>query len=241
MQIYSKTDIGLKRSSNQDAFITGKLEPDVYFAVVCDGMGGANAGNIASRTAVERISDYIIRSYRIGLDAFEAEKMLKNAIVSVNMEIYDMAMKDKTLSGMGTTVVAAMVLGDTAVIAHVGDSRAYKINDELIQLTRDHSVVQSLLESGKITAEDAKIHPEKNVITRALGVEEQIIADSMQVSFESGEALLICTDGLTGYADESEIFKIICEEKNEAVTDKLIQLAKSGGGGDNITVAVLFR
>lgn len=241
MEIYSKTDIGLKRSSNQDAYITGKLDKDVYFAIVCDGMGGAAAGNIASRVAVEKISDYIIRSYRIGQDSYETEKILKNAITSVNMQIYDMAIRQEELSGMGTTVVAVIVMGNTAVLAHVGDSRVYKINKEMIQLTKDHSVVQTLLETGEITEEDAKTHPKKNVITRALGVEENVIVDSMQLEIEQDDILLMCTDGLTSYSDENDILKLIEKSERESAVDKLIELAKNGGGGDNITVVLLYR
>lgn len=241
MEIYSKTDIGLKRSSNQDAYITGKLDKDVYFAIVCDGMGGAAAGNIASRVAVEKISDYIIRSYRIGQDSYETEKILKNAITSVNMQIYDMAIRQEELSGMGTTVVAVIVMGNTAVIAHVGDSRVYKINKEMIQLTKDHSVVQTLLETGEITEEDAKTHPKKNVITRALGVEENVIVDSMQLEIEQDDILLMCTDGLTSYSDENDILKLIEKSERESAVDKLIELAKNGGGGDNITIVLLYR
>lgn len=241
MEIYSKTDIGLKRSSNQDAYITGKLDKDVYFAIVCDGMGGAAAGNIASRVAVEKISDYIIRSYRIGQDSYETEKILKNAITSVNMQIYDMAIRQEELSGMGTTVVAVIVMGNTAVLAHVGDSRVYKINKEMIQLTKDHSVVQTLLETGEITEEDAKTHPKKNVITRALGVEENVIVDSMQLEIEQDDILLMCTDGLTSYSDENDILKLIEKSERESAVDKLIELAKNGGGGDNITIVLLYR
>ena len=159
MKIYSLTDPGKVRSSNQDAFFAGELVPDAAFAVVCDGMGGANAGNVASQTAVKVISEYIIRSYRPKMGSFEIEKMLKNAIVSANIDVYDMALKDSSLNGMGTTAVVALVHNNDVVIAHAGDSRAYLVDENLTQLTRDHSVVQSLLESGKITPEDAKVHP----------------------------------------------------------------------------------
>ena len=241
MEIYGKTDIGKKRHSNQDAFVTGRLTEDSAFAVVCDGMGGANAGNVASHTGAEAIADYILNSYRTDADGVALEKILKNAIESANMMIYDMSLKNADLSGMGTTVVAAIIQKNSAVIAHVGDSRAYIVSEELRQLTRDHSVVQTLLETGEITPQDAKIHPKKNVITRALGVEENIIADSVEVAIDSGETLLICTDGLTGFTDEKDILEIIKSNKPEAVADKLIELANSGGGGDNITVVTLTK
>lgn len=239
MKIYSITDPGKVRSSNQDAFFAGELIPDAAFAIVCDGMGGANAGNVASETAVKVITDYILRSYRAKMDSFDIEKMLKNAIVSANIDVYDMSLKDATLSGMGTTVVAALIHNDEAVIAHVGDSRAYLVDDSLQQLTRDHSVVQSLVESGKITPEDAKVHPRKNVITRALGAEENVVVDSMQLVLKEGQTLLLCTDGLTGYAESDEIFNIFKTTDAELVPEKLVELAINGGGGDNITAVTL--
>lgn len=239
MIINSKTDIGLVRSSNQDAFFAAELEGGAAFAVVCDGMGGANAGNIASETAVRLISEYVVHSFRLGMDSFEAEKLLKNAITSANIEIYGMAQKDPELNGMGTTAVTALVEGDRAVIVHVGDSRAYIAGKELAQLTRDHSVVQSLLESGKITPEDAKSHPRKNVITRALGAEQEVISDGTEVTLKEGESLLLCTDGLSGFAEPSEILGAINIEDKAAAVEELVRIAKSNGGGDNITVVLL--
>lgn len=236
MQIKGKTDIGLKRHSNQDAFFTETLEDGAALAVVCDGMGGANAGNVASETACKVISQYVLQSYRVGLDSFEVEKLLRNAIISANMEVYDMSLKTETLKGMGTTVVSAIVKDNTAVIAHVGDSRAYLAGESMKLLTRDHSVVQSLIESGKITPEDAKVHPRKNVITRALGTEENVSVDCGEFEVAPNETLLLCTDGLSGYADENEIFNLL---KSEASAEEIINLAKAGGGGDNITVVTI--
>ena len=239
MKIYSLTDSGMVRNSNQDAFFAGELIPDAAFAVVCDGMGGANAGNVASQTAVKVISEYIIRSYRPKMDSFEIEKMLKNAIVSANIDVYDMAVKDASLNGMGTTVVAALVHNGEAVIAHVGDSRAYLVSDDLIQLTRDHSVVQSLIESGKITPEAAKIHPRKNVITRALGAEQNIVADITQLTLEEGQTLMLCTDGLSSYTESEQIMQIFKYSDEASVPEELVNLAIKGGGGDNITVVTM--
>lgn len=240
MQIYSKCDIGKVRHSNQDAFFAAEIEHNAVFAIVCDGMGGANAGNVASETAVRIISDYIMRSYRLSMDTEATEKMIKNAIESANIEIYDTALKNPELQGMGTTVVIAIAEGDRAVIAHVGDSRAYLINDKIKQLTRDHSVVQSLVESGKISAEDAKVHPEKNVITRALGAEENVIADITHIPFSKGESLLLCTDGLSSFIDEKSIFESVSMSDGSAA-DKLVDKANENGGGDNITVVILDK
>lgn len=240
MQIYSKCDIGKMRRSNQDAFFAAEIEHNAVFAIVCDGMGGANAGNVASETAVKIISDYIMRSYRLGMDVIDTEKMLKNAIESANIEIYETALKNPELSGMGTTVVIAIAEDNRVVIAHVGDSRAYLVNDKIKQLTRDHSVVQSLIESGKITAEDARVHPRKNVITRALGAEENVIPDIMDIPFNNGEKLLLCTDGLSSFIEEDNIFRIM-KNGNGSVAEMLVDKANENGGGDNITVVILDK
>lgn len=239
MKIYSKTDVGKVRSSNQDSFFVGELQNGAAFGIVCDGMGGANAGNVASETAVKLISDYVLRSYRDSMDEFEAEKMLRNAIESANIEVFESASNDDELKGMGTTVVIALVQENKAVIANVGDSRIYLIGEEITQITRDHSVVQSLIESGKITPEDAKMHPVKNVITRAIGAEEKVVADTASLELCEGQTLLLCTDGLSSYVESEDIFKIFKKNSIENVPEELIKLANKRGGGDNITVVTL--
>lgn len=239
MLIHSKIDKGKVRNSNQDAFFAGEISSDTVFAVVCDGMGGANAGNIASEIAVKCISEYILKSYRENMPYDELEKNVKSAVVSANIEVFDKASKNEELKGMGTTAVVAVVKGDTAVIAHVGDSRIYLVNDKLTQLTRDHSIVQTLVETGKITPEDAKFHPRKNVITRALGAESEVIVDTEVLELKSGETLLLCTDGLTNFVREEDILKTFKDKAIADVPESLVQLANLGGGGDNITVVTL--
>lgn len=241
MQIFSKTDRGRVRTDNQDAYFAGKITDDAVFAVVCDGMGGANAGNVASELAVRHISEYVIRSYRDGMDMTDTEKTLKNAIVSANISLYDMAVNNAELTGMGTTAVAAFVKDGTAVIAHVGDSRIYLVNGEIKQLTRDHSVVQSLIESGKITPEDAKVHPRKNVITRALGAEENVAVDSDCLNLSNGDTLLLCSDGLTNFLDDKDILKVFQNNDISAVAERLVEEANENGGGDNITVVTVTK
>lgn len=241
MQIFSKTDRGRVRTDNQDAYFAGKITDDAVFAVVCDGMGGANAGNVASELAVRHISEYIIRSYRDGMDMTDTEKTLKNAIVSANISLYDKAVNNAELAGMGTTAVAAFVKDGTAVIAHVGDSRIYLVNGEIKQLTRDHSVVQSLIESGKITPEDAKVHPRKNVITRALGAEENVAVDSDCLNLSNGDTLLLCSDGLTNFLDDKDILTVFQNNDISAVAERLVEEANKNGGGDNITVVTVTK
>lgn len=204
-------------------------------------MGGANAGNVASELAVRHISEYVIRSYRDGMNMTDSEKTLKNAIVSANISLYDKAVNNAELAGMGTTAVAAFVKDGTAVIAHVGDSRIYLVNGEIKQLTRDHSVVQSLIESGKITPEDAKVHPRKNVITRALGAEENVAVDSDCLNLSNGDTLLLCSDGLTNFLDDKDILKVFQNNDISAVAEKLVETANENGGGDNITVVTVTK
>ena len=239
MKIYAKTDTGLVRATNQDAYFAGELESGGLFAVVCDGMGGANGGNVASQTAVKLISEYVIQSYTPRMDSLGVERMLKRAIENSNLEVFEMAKTSKELEGMGTTAVVVFVKDGTAVIAHVGDSRAYLVNNELTQITKDHSVVQNLLENGQITLEDAKNHPNKNVITRALGAEENVMVDISELPLEENDSLLLCTDGLSGLIDGEEIFKVLKETEASAAPQELVDLANKAGGTDNITVVIL--
>ena len=239
MQIFSKIDIGKTRTSNQDAYYTVKLSDESVIVLVCDGMGGANAGNVASETAVKLIADYILKSYRPTMDSQDIEKILCNAISSANLELFDMAKKNEEYNGMGTTLVAAHIKGNMAVICNVGDSRAYLINDSITQITKDHSVVQSLIESGKLSVEDAKAHPRKNVITRALGAEENVIPDIFEQTLENGEFLLFCTDGLSNFVETQTIFETIKNSNVEDVAEILVDKANSNGGGDNITAVLV--
>ena len=239
MQFFSQIDIGKMRNSNQDACFTGRLYENTLLVIVCDGMGGAKAGNIASETAVKSISEYVGKSFRKTMQADDMADMLKNALISANIEIYDMSRKNTEYSGMGTTAVIAIVQNESAVICHVGDSRAYLVNDEITQLTKDHSIVQSLIESGKLTPDEAKAHPRKNVITKALGAEEDIVPDTVTVSLNTNDNLLFCTDGLTNFVETPDILKIFTTNEINNVASTLVERANQNGGGDNITVVTV--
>ncbi len=241
MKIYSQIDIGKERTLNQDAFFAGELSQDIAFAVVCDGMGGANAGDIASQTAVKTISEYIINSYRKKMSIGDFTKVLKNALTSANITLFEMAKNQENLNGMGTTAVVVVVKENEITYAHIGDSRLYLIDDELKQLTRDHSIVQTLIETGKITPEDAVKHPRKNVITRALGVESDVVIDTAEMLLKEGDTLLLCTDGLTNFVTPDLILKTFKENDISLVPQTLVNLANEGGGGDNITVVTLTK
>lgn len=239
MQIFAKSDQGKKRNENQDAYYTGFLSDNSAFAVVCDGMGGAKSGSIASEIATKSIVEYIEKSYSRKLNRNSVLTLMKNAVLSANIDVYETAKKNPDCFGMGTTAVVVIVRNSFALICHVGDSRAYLLTDTIEQITRDHSIVQTLLENGKLTPEEAKNHPKKNVITRALGVEQNVIPDCMEISLEIGDTVLICSDGLSNFLDEKEIFEIFKNNKNEDVTDILVNKANENGGGDNITAVTI--
>jgi len=240
LRIVSKTDIGKKRNSNQDSYLTGELPGGVTWAVVCDGMGGAAGGNVASSNAVQIISNRISTNYRDGMSPLSIKNMLISAITAANITVYDMSRANDELDGMGTTVVCALVCDEVAYIAHAGDSRAYAIsNNNVYQLTRDHSVVQEMVEMGTITADQAKKHPRRNIITRALGVEPELKIDYCEYDFGENDILLLCTDGLTNFVDDKELMNIIENNTYYEIADKLVESANSNGGGDNITVVAI--
>ncbi len=239
MKIFSSTDTGKQRSTNQDAYYSGFLFDNSAFVVVCDGMGGANAGNIASETAVKVISDYVNNSYSNKMDRYSLSNMLKSAVVSANMNVFEKSQNDPDLIGMGTTAVVLVVRNGLAIICHVGDSRVYLVNDEVTQITRDHSVVQTLVESGELTPDEAKNHPRKNIITRALGVEETVFPDCMEIPVKIGDTVLVCTDGLSNFIEIDKIKSIFEENDIENVTQNLINTANENGGGDNITAVTV--
>ena len=240
MKIASKTDIGLVRSSNQDSYAAGEMPGGVAWAIVCDGMGGANGGNVASAQAVKMISEIISSTYREGMSSNSIRIMLRSAIYSANVSIFDTAKSVESLTGMGTTAVAAVISQGVAHIAHAGDSRAYLVGDgELKQITRDHSIVQSMVEDGTISQSQARKHPRKNVITRALGAQESIEVDYNELPIEPGQMLLMCTDGLTNYMEPAQITGVLQDFSLEEYPDKLVERANQNGGGDNITVVII--
>lgn len=240
MKIVAKTDKGLVRESNQDAYAVGELPGEVAWAVVCDGMGGAAGGNIASALAVKVISDKITASYNEKMRSASIKNLLDSAITAANIEVYDMAYSRNDLNGMGTTVVAVIVRDSVAYIAHAGDSRAYTVKDyDVQQVTVDHSLVQNLVDRGEITKEQAEHHPNKNVITRAVGVDKRIDIDYSEVELENNETLILCTDGLSNYVTNDEMVEDIKDGQYYAFADRLVKRANKNGGGDNITVVAI--
>ena len=242
MRISAKTDVGKVRPNNQDSYAAGEFQNGVTWVVVCDGMGGYRGGNIASSAAVKTISERITGSYRENMTSFSIKNLLVTSITNANFEIFDMAAANEELKGMGTTVVAALITKKAIYIAHAGDSRAYMVADgKLRQVTKDHSVVQELVDSGEITREQAMDHPQKNLITRALGVEEIVKVDFTVEDIKGDETLLICTDGLTNEVTEDEILRVLSEKPFEEVADTLVDMANENGGNDNITAVAITR
>ena len=240
MQAYGRTDTGRVRETNQDAFICGRLSEDALFVVVCDGMGGANGGNVASAMAVKVISDRIMDVYREGLAANSLRNLLESAIAAANIEIYDAAMEEPELRGMGTTVVAAIRRDSELALANVGDSRAYFAGPEgMEQITRDHSIVQAMVEKGQLTQDEAKNHPRKHFITRALGVEDTVESDYNEFRVPPDTRLLICTDGLTNMVETDEIYDLVWSTDPPEVPDRLLHAANMAGGSDNITAVLV--
>ena len=242
MKIVAKTDKGKIRDCNQDAYAVGELPGEVAWAVVCDGMGGAAGGDLASKLAVKVISDKITSCFNSKMRDNSVKNLLDTAITAANIEVYDMAYAHPELSGMGTTVVCAIVRGDDVYISYAGDSRAYIATKSGInQITTDHSLVQDLLNKGEITADEAEHHPNKNLITRAVGVDKRIDTDFVQSELNSDETLILCTDGLTNYVSSADMYNEIKDGQYYAFADRLVKAANQNGGGDNITVVAIAK
>lgn len=242
MQISSGTDVGRVRANNEDAFDAGFMPDGTAWAVVCDGMGGHEGGEVASAIAVETIVKAIKSGYETDMGLKRARNMLVYGFEQANDLILEKSAADERLSGMGCTVVAAVMTGSDAVIAHVGDSRAYGVTDGvMVQITRDHSYVQQLVDAGLITHADARIHPQRNMITRALGVGRDLMADIDVFPMAQDSKLLLCTDGLSGLVDDAYLCERLDAPFAPDLADKLIETANERGGTDNITAVVIAR
>ena len=238
MRIYSATDVGQKRKMNQDyvfasADPVGNL-PNLF--VVADGMGGHNAGDYASSHAV----GIVVEEIREDAD-FNPVKVIRHAIESANTEIITQAQKDETLRGMGTTMVAATIVGHYAYVANVGDSRLYVAGEQIQQITKDHSLVQEMVRMGELNAEEARNHPDKNIITRALGAERTVDVDFFDLKLEPGNVVLMCSDGLSNMVEDSRIGEIISDTDRDLQErgQALISEANRNGGKDNIAIVLI--
>ena len=242
MQAWSKTDIGKKRRENQDnSYVRLDYEKNIALLVVCDGMGGANGGREASRLAIESFSDFVWEAIGEDSSGEEIVLILRNAVTAANRAVFARAVSDPAYMGMGTTLTAALVIGGAAYVVNVGDSRTYKIDETIHQITDDHSLAGDLYRSGTITREQFDTYPNKNIITRAVGTDPEVYGDIFKLAMSEGEYLLLCSDGLTNMLSDEEILEtVLSAESEEAACEKLVNDANEEGGRDNITV-ILFR
>ena len=240
MDLWGITDTGSVRSQNQDYYYMELVEPGVAVAIVCDGMGGAKSGNIASRLAVDTFLS-AMRSSPLERWRTEPEAVLASAADQANEVVHYRAGIDPNCRGMGTTMVAALVIGGTAYLLNIGDSRAYLVREDgIARITRDHSVVEALVARGEITPEQARQHPQKNLITRALGSEAKVRADLFRQKLSSGDVLLLCSDGLVNMVSDQELlYEVIHGGAIEDCCRRLLDMTLSRGAPDNVTIVLL--
>ena len=237
MQAYAKTDVGQVRKVNQDSvFIsTTPVGPFPNLFIVADGMGGHKAGDYASRYAIETFLDYVKST-----DSKMLIQVTGKAISAANRAVALEAERNPDMAGMGTTFVVAYIEENTLYAANVGDSRLYLLGSEISQVTEDHSYVATLVRAGQITEEEARFHPEKNVITRAVGVRMDVKPDFFEVDLMPEDVILMCTDGLTNMVEDQRLYELITQSEEADVTGLLIDEANRNGGTDNITAVVIM-
>ena len=237
MKAYAKTDIGAKRQTNQDYVFcsmqpVGSL-PNLF--IVADGMGGHKAGDLASRYTVEEFLEVVRNS-----KADNPITVIEEAVTKANLMLIQKSKESIDYEGMGTTLVVATIIGRSVYIANVGDSRLYLINNEIQQITRDHSLVEEMISLGEIDRKKARTHEKKNIMTRAIGVDSEVVADFFEIDYSDGDIILMCSDGLSNMIDDDEI-KLIVNQGTDLseITNKLIETANRNGGRDNISVVLV--
>ena len=241
MQYWAITDPGCTRTQNQDAYQIESLGKNALLCVVCDGMGGAKSGNVASTLAVDVFVQEVKRTWVSGMEADMADQMLQNAVKLANFTVYDQAQQFEEFTGMGTTLVAVLICGKFATIVNVGDSRCYSVKqDGVLQLTKDHSLVQMMVSRGELTPEQARNYPGKNLITRAIGTETVVECDIFHRRLDTGECLLLCSDGLSNMVDEQEmLFEVVHGANKQSSCQRLLEIAKNRGAPDNVTCVLI--
>lgn len=239
IETFGLSDVGCIRELNEDCFCIHGFDSEENrgFCILADGMGGHNAGEVASQNAVKFIAEEM-QKLLDDKDEKEIPGRLCRAVEGANEKVYRMSEENAIHSGMGTTAVVTFISDGVAYIANVGDSRAYAIRkDEIAQITTDHSVVEELVMSGTITKEEARVHPQKNIITRAIGTDIRVRVDVFEYDYAPGDTMFMCSDGLTGMLSDDEIREIVKEsDGSEETARRLVESAKDNGGLDNITV-----
>ncbi len=242
-QVWFATDVGVVRKGapNEDTYLIEHLNDGTLLAAVCDGMGGANAGEVASSIAAEAFRQVFIDRYKKGASDEKHKDDLTQAAKEANKAVFDAAVEDRSLMGMGTTLAAAYCDSRHAIIANIGDSRCYHVTEDgLKRITEDHSLVAEMIKRGELSPLEGQRHPSRNLITRALGVEPTVKCDTFATSVKPGEFLLLCSDGLHDQVSEPEIYYEIYETgKPEAACHNLVELANARGGTDNITLVLI--
>ena len=242
MQCWGLTDPGCVRKQNQDAYQIEELDRNTLLCVVCDGMGGAKSGNIASSLAVDVFVDEIKRSWTPTMDQEKMDQMMLAAAKLANFTVYDQAQQFPEFEGMGTTLVALLIKGKKATIANVGDSRCYGLSRKGIrQITVDHSLVQRMVDRGDLTPEMAKTYPGKNFITRAIGTESTVECDLFHLNVARGDYFLLCSDGLSNMMDDQEIlFEVVHGVNKQHCCKRLLDIAQNRGAPDNVTSVLVL-
>ena len=237
MEAWGLSDPGNVRQQNQDAYRIETFDRRSMLCVVCDGMGGAKSGNIASALAIDVFTQEVEATRTSGMTDEQIGRMLKAGVKQANFSVYDQAMQFSDFEGMGTTLVAAYIEGNRAFVVNVGDSRAYLLNDNGVgRITTDHSLVQVMIQRGELTPEEARRYPGKNLITRAIGTEAVVECDLFRLQVERGDCILLCTDGLSNLVDEQEmLFEVVHGVNRQLCCQRLLEIAKSRGAPDNVT------
>lgn len=237
MRYWGLTDPGCVRLQNQDTYRIETLDKHTVLCVVCDGMGGAKSGDVASALAVETFTQEVMDTYNSDMDGEAVENILREAVSKANFAVFDKGNQFEEFAGMGTTLVAALVQSKRATFVNVGDSRGYYIaQDGIRQITRDHSLVQMMVYRGELTPEQAKTYPGKNFITRAIGTENVVECDINSISIKKGNYILLCSDGLSNLLDEQELlYEVAHEGAPDQCCQRLLDIAKRRGAPDNVT------
>ena len=242
MQHWALTDRGCVRSQNQDTYRNVQLDKNTLLCVVCDGMGGAKSGNVASQMAAEIFVQEVQRSWTPGMTKERTSQVMQTAVRLANTTVFDQSRQFEEFQGMGTTLVAALIQGKLATVVNVGDSRAYKVDrDGIRQITKDHSMVQLMVDRGELTPEMAKTYPGKNLITRAVGTESTVVTDVFQLEVEKDDCLLLCSDGMSNMMDDQEIlFEVVHGVNKEGCCQRLLDIAMGRGAPDNVTSVLIM-
>jgi protein phosphatase len=241
MRYWGITDPGCVRSQNQDTYIIERIGMHSLLCVVCDGMGGAKSGNVASSIAAEVFAQEVVEKFRSNMTMEQVERLLQTAVGLANRAVYEKAGEGPDFEGMGTTLTAVLVYKRQVLAVNVGDSRIYRVDDTITQITEDHSLVQMMLRQGEISREQARNYPGRNYITRAIGTDQQVDCDIFHMELERGNCLLLCSDGLSNLVDPQEmLFEIRHGGKMDTCCARLRDLVISRGAPDNVT-AVLVR